>query len=343
MHKFSLHIIQTLFWQNMFRADGLSATLNFQKGYAGISGSTRADKVTAIKRYSDTRYIIGGYTNTNSANPYDAFIASIDSTGNFAAKRKIATAAKSEKLLDLIVLDDAVYFVLETADSSSSNDVRVSFGKALIGTSVITIEWIKEINNSLYSFMDVSLVSDEFSECYVAATLRLKSDNTTKDSFWVGKFDTTGDLLWNYRYVAPSGQSIQVAQTSVIDIFGDLNVAFTRTDNTTTYKTVDTVKIGYDGKLKSHTNNEFNKNNIEGISAHALAVDNSGDVYTFGQTSWNRNEFIFAFASGETNDTCAHYTGTFYRHWWCNSISCKCGIYACISDCISFCLGKCKY
>ena len=292
-------------------ADGLSATLSFQKGYAGISGSTRADKVTAIKRYSDTRYIIGGYTNTNSANPYDAFIASIDSTGNFAAKRKIATAAKSEKLLDLIVLDDAVYFVLETADSSSSNDVRVSFGKALIGTSVITIEWIKEINNSLYSFMDVSLVSDEFSECYVTATLRLKSDNTTKDSFWVGKFDTTGDLLWNYRYVAPSGQSIQVAQTSVIDIFGDLNVAFTRTDNTTTYKTVDTVKIGYDGKLKSHTNNEFNKNNIEGISAHALAVDNSGDVYTFGQTSWNRNEFIFAFASGETTDTCAHYTGTF--------------------------------
>ena len=120
--------------------------------------------------------------------------------------------------------------------------------------------------------MDASLVSDEFNECYVAATLRLKSDNTTKDSFWVGKFDTTGDLLWNYRYVAPSGQSIQVAQTSVIDIFGDLNVAFTRTDNTTTYKTVDTVKIGYDGKLKSHTNNEFNKNNIEGISAHALLL-----------------------------------------------------------------------
>ena len=66
--------------------DGLSATLNFQKGYAGISGSTRADNVTTIKKYSDSRYIIGGFTNTNSANPHDAFIASIDSTGGFAAK-----------------------------------------------------------------------------------------------------------------------------------------------------------------------------------------------------------------------------------------------------------------
>ena len=292
-------------------ADGLSATLNFQKGYAGISGSTRADHVTAIKRYSDTRYIIGGFTNTNSANPYDAFIASIDSTGNFAAKRKISTSSKSEKLRDLIVLDDAVYFVLETADASGNDDIRVSFGKALIGTSAITVEWIKEVNSSLYSFLDVSLVSDEFKECYVSATLRLKSDNTTKDSFWVGKFDTTGDLLWNYRYVAPSGQTVEVAKKCVIDIFGDLNVAFSRTDNTTTYKTVDTVKIGYDGKLKTHTNNEFNKNNIEGISAHALAVDNSGDVYTFGQTSWNRNEFIFAFESGETGDSCSHYTATY--------------------------------
>ena len=288
--------------------DGLSATLSFQKGYAGISGSTRADHVTAIKRFSDTRYIIGGFTNTNSTAPYDAYIASIDSTGNFSAKRKIATAAKSEKLVDLIIIDDAVYFVLETADSSSSNDVRLAFGKATIGTSVITIDFIKEINNTLYSFLDVSLVSDEFKECYVTATLRLKSNNTTKDSFWVGKFDTTGDLLWNYRYIAPVGNTIQVAPRTTIDIFGDLNVAYTRIDDTTGYRTVDTVKIGYDGKMKKQTNNAFNINNVEGINVHGLTVDNSGDVYAFGQTSWNRNEFLFPFTSGSVVDTTGHYT-----------------------------------
>ena len=78
-------------------ANGLSAALTFQKGYAGISGSTRGDFITAIKKYSDTRFIIGGYTNTNSGAPYDAFIASIDTSGNFAIKRKIASSNKSEK------------------------------------------------------------------------------------------------------------------------------------------------------------------------------------------------------------------------------------------------------
>ena len=291
--------------------DGLSATLDFQKGYAGISGSTRADYVTSIKAYSDSRYIIGGYTNTNSANPFDAFIASIDSTGGFAAKRKIATATGSEKLTDLIVLGDSVYFIMEVANNSSATDVRLSLGKATIGTSIITVDWTKEISNTLYSYLDTSLVIDEFNEIYVTATTRLKSNNTTKDGFWVGKFDTDGDLIWNYRYAAPTGNTIQAANRTVIDIFGELNVAYTRTDDTTGYKTVDTVKIDYDGKMVKQTNNAFTINNIEGLNIHALAVDNSGDVYPMGQTSWNRNEFIFPFSSGETTDITAHYTPTF--------------------------------
>ena len=36
--------------------DGLSATLDFQKGYAGISGSTRADYVTSIKKFRFSLY-----------------------------------------------------------------------------------------------------------------------------------------------------------------------------------------------------------------------------------------------------------------------------------------------
>jgi len=291
--------------------DGLSATLSFQKGYSGISGATRSDNITDIKRYSDTRYIIAGFTNTNSANPQDAFIASIDSTGTIAAKRKLASASGSEKITDLVVLNDAVYFVMETSPSNGSLDTKVSFGKVLVGTSAITVEWIKEINNTAYSFKDTSLVVDEFDEFYISATLALKSDNTVRDSFWVGKVDTDGDLLWNYRYLAPTGNSIELAGRSTIDIFGQLNLAYTRTDSTTGYKTVDTVKIAYDGVLKTHTNNEFNANNIEGITANAITVDNSGDVYVFGQTSWNRNEFIFEFDETDAaTDKTGHYTPT---------------------------------
>ena len=289
--------------------DGLSATLNFQKGYSGISGSTRADNITTVKKYSDSRYIIGGYTNTNSSNPQDAFIASIDAAGSFAAKRKLASASGSEKITDLIVLDDAVYFIMETSTTDGNADSKFAFGKVLVGTSQITVEWIKEINNSAYSFRDTSLAVDEFNEFYVTATLALKTDNTTKDSFWVGKLDISGDLLWNYRYVVPAGNSIELASRSTIDIFGDLNLGYTRIDSTNGYRTIDTAKIGYDGKLKSHTNTEFNKNNIEGITVNAITVDNSGDVYAFGQTHWNRNEVVCEFATDATDKT-GHYTLT---------------------------------
>ena len=98
-------------------ANGLSAALTFQRGYAGISGSTRGDFITSIKKYSDTRFIIGGYTNTNSGAPYDAFIASIDTNGNFAIKRKIASSNKSEKITDIVIDGTDVYASLELAST----------------------------------------------------------------------------------------------------------------------------------------------------------------------------------------------------------------------------------
>ena len=125
-------------------SNGLSATLGFQRAYAGISGATRADNVTAIKKYSDTRFIIGGYTNTNSSSPYDAYIASIDTAGSFSVKRKLASTSSSEKVTDIVIDGTDVYFSMETAADTNASDINVAFGKATIGTSVITIEFIKE-------------------------------------------------------------------------------------------------------------------------------------------------------------------------------------------------------
>ena len=290
-------------------ANGLSATLGFQKGYAGISGSTRADEVTSIIKYSDTRFIIGGFTNTNSSNPYDAFIASIDTSGNFAIKRKISSQNLSEKITSMVLAEDnSIYFTMETSATNSSTAINAAFGKCTLGTSVITVDFIKEFSNNGYSFLDTSLAVDEFNEYYVCSTLSLKSD-LRRDSFWVGKVDSAGALLWNKRYIAP-GREINLAQKSVIDIFGDLNVAFTRVDTTTSQKTIDTVKIKYDGTILSHTTNDFYAGNIEGMQVNGLATDVSGDVYAVGQTSWNRNEFIYTFDSGSTTDTTGHYTLT---------------------------------
>ena len=111
--------------------------------------------------------------------PYDAFLASIDTTGNFCVKRKLASASKSEKITDIIVNGEDVYYSLETADTNTATDVDVAVGKATIGTSVITscldqgsiiIVYILSLNTSL--------CIDEFNEIYVVGNCRLKSDDT---------------------------------------------------------------------------------------------------------------------------------------------------------------------
>ena len=295
-------------------SNGLSATVTFQKAFAGISGSTRSDYVTSLEKVSDTRFIIGGHTNTNSSYPDDAFLAVLDTTGGFTVKRKLASANKSEKVTDIVVGETGVFFTLETAATPNSTDVNVAFGKVTISTTEIAVQWIKEYSNSLYSFVNSSLAVDEFDEYYITAGLRLKSSPTTKDRFWVGKYDNEGDAIWNYSYVAPADGPIDIVDTSEIDIFGDLNIAYTQTDSTNTKTTACTAKIKYDGTILKHVRNELNaeassvtRNRSEGITIKSLAVDVSGDVHVFGQTQWNRNEFLLEFATDESDST-GHYT-----------------------------------
>ena len=293
--------------------DGLDATLSFQKAYSGISGSSRADNVTSLIQLSADRFVIGGFTNTNSSNPQDAFVAILDTAGTFVIKRKFATNNDSEKILDLIEKNGNLYVLMELSDTLADGDKSLVFGKCNVSTTLITVDYLKKIENTVYSFIDANFVIDEYDEFYISSTLRLKSDDSSRDSIWVGKFDLTGDLIWNYRYAAPS-REVTLVNKSAIDIFGNLNLAYTENNITTGQSVASSLKINYKGEIVNHTTNKFvsstsTDNNIEGISANALAVDNSGDVYIFGQTSWNTNEFVLEFATDFTDKT-QHYTPT---------------------------------
>ena len=290
--------------------NGLGATLNFQRAYAGISGSTREDVVTSITAISKTRVLIGGYTNTNSGAPYDAFLAVIDTAGSFVSKRKLASETRSEKITSLIVNPSGIFFTLETAVTANAADINVGLGKLTVGTAVITVDWIREYSNAAYSFLDSSVSSDEFDEMYLSATLRDKAGDIITDSFWVGKVNTSGEFIWNYRYLAPS-PNIRVAN-NIVDIFGNVNIAYTETNSTTGEVFVSNAKIKYNGDVIKHTSNKFaidgtKENNIEGLQVNAIAVDVSGDVHMVGQTKWNRNELIIPFDTDET-DTTGHHT-----------------------------------
>ena len=292
--------------------NGLSASLTWQKSYAGISGSTRSDNITAFKQLTETRYIIGGFTNTNSGAPWDAFLAVIDTSGFFVAKRKLASDNQSEKITDIEINNGYVYFSMETASSQSATEINVSFGRATVGVASISVDWIKEVSSTTYSFMNSSLAVDEFDEFYIPCNLRLKSDNATKDSIWVGKFANDGDLVWSKRYL--TGRDIELAPSSNVDIFGDLNFGYNKQDLTTGQYTFNTVKVKYDGTMLKNTSNVYeattngsDSNCIEGTILNVVSTDSSGDVYSFGQTRWNRNELLSTFVT-DASDITEHHT-----------------------------------
>ena len=286
--------------------DGLSATLVFQRSFAGISGGTRSDNITSILKYGDDNVVITGYTNTNSSNPFDGFVGVLDNAGTFTVKRKIASSTLNEKVIgSTLSSTNELYLLLETSVTANAADKSIVLAKTTVGTQAISIDWIKEVSNNVYSFLDASIAIDEFDEIYLSATLQLKSDDTTRDSFWVGKFNNTGTSLWSKRYVAP-GRDINLAPKTNVDIFNQLNIAYTREDNTTNKLTVNSLKLTSSGTIANHTSNDFNQNNIEGVTVLTLDTDVSGDPYLFGQTSWNRNEAIFDF-NGDILDATGHH------------------------------------
>ena len=62
---------------------------------------------------------------------------------------------------------------LEIANNANDADINTGFGKLTVGTNVITVDWIKEYNNTAYSFINTGLAVDEFKEFYISATARL--------------------------------------------------------------------------------------------------------------------------------------------------------------------------
>ena len=292
--------------------NGLDANLAFQKSYAGISGSTRADFPTVIKPYGDNRIVVGGYTNTNSASPYDAFLAVLDTTGNFVVKRKIASTNASEKIVDMIIDGDVVYFVMEVAANSTTDNVNLAFGKATIGVNVIQIEWIKQYESSAYGFANACIDIDEFNELYITASTYLKTTPTTKEGVATVKVDTTGAIIWSKRYAVPTGyNNVTIAGSNKIDIFGDLKIAYncTNTDSDDR-KEIHVIELSYKGEVKNSYAAQLTENRdnpIEGWVAHSLDTDISGDLFITGQYLKNHNASILEFATDLTDKT-GHYT-----------------------------------
>ena len=103
-------------------SSGSSITIQYQKELAGISGSTRLDEVIAICKVGENKWVIGGHTNTNSSNPFDAFLIVFNENLGIQQKRKISTASDSEKVRRIRYNPDnnKFYVLLEVAPDTTS-------------------------------------------------------------------------------------------------------------------------------------------------------------------------------------------------------------------------------
>ena len=280
-------------------ADGLSASTGFQKGLAGASGARRADHVTSIVQYSDNRFVIGGYTNTNTSYAEDAYVALVSNNGEFVTKRKIASTEKSEKVVDLFVKDQFIYALLEVAPNDTSTNTTFAIAKLEVLAFGIDLVWTKEFTHAGNYFKDLSFTLNEFDEIIVTAALYDIAQSKT-NAVWIGKFDIDATAIWNYRTVISDTDSVHITSAG-IDIFGEVAIAVNKVDSTTKEKSTDIVKFGYDGKITTISNTKL-QNGADGLVVDAIAVDISGDVYIAGQTYWNRNEFILDFAGNALDD-----------------------------------------
>lgn len=280
-------------------ADGLSASTGYQKGLAGISGAARGDYATTIRQYSDNRFIVGGWTTTNSSYPADAYIALVSLNGEFVTKRKISSENKSEKLVDVIVKGNFVYALLEVTPTLASTSTTFALAKLEVQSFGIELLWIKEYTQAANNFRDPAFTINEFDEIIITASLYDIAQAKT-NAVWIGKYDIDGNLIWNYRNAVSDTDSVSIS-SAAIDIFGDVYVAVNKVDAATKEKLVDIYKYGYSGKVTRVSTTKL-QNGADGFVVHGISADVSGDVYVTGQTYWNRNEFVLDFASNTLED-----------------------------------------
>lgn len=262
---------------------GTSATLSWQREFAGISGVTRADYATDITEIGDN-FMITGYTSTNTTSVYDGFLIYINSSGDVISKRKIASSAASEKIYQIKTDSNGEIYILGQA---GSNQILIS--KISISSNRILISWTKQISLSSYKFDNISFDIDEYNQIYIVSTAEVISTGL-RNKIHAIRLNTTGEIIKNTVYSIQGGVSVTAGKCS-IDVFGDINFSYS-IQETNISKTVGMVKLDYDGNI-INTTKVSSGNLVRGFETSLCISDISGDPIIFGQVYDNRTKFLF--------------------------------------------------
>ncbi len=284
---------------------GTTCSIQYQKELAGISGSTRLDEVSAISKVGENKWCIGGHTNTNSQNPFDAYIVVFNENLGIQQKRKISTASDSEKVTDIKYNPDnnKFYVLLEVAPNSTSAQKTFAIAQCEAQQFATVVEKVTNFTTTSYNLWDARFDIDEFGDFLVSGTAYSGSNPI---GVFVGKVTPAGGVQWGKR-ITPAGtiRSLEVVGGNV-DVFGNFNVAINYEVNESTAgseafrKQSEIVKFQYDGTVVSSNKVSFGRN-IVGFEINAVSGDSSGDPVLTGQGY--RNEVVGLFDFEATDET----------------------------------------
>jgi hypothetical protein len=280
--------------------DGATPTINWQRQYSGISGSSRQDYSTDISIYNGN-VLVSGYTTTNSNHTNDAFVMYIAANGDTLARRKITSPSTEDKFLQVKVNSKNEIYLLGT----SSN--RIYIANITITGNRIEAKTTKVINSNNKSFNNLSLNIDEYDDLYITGAQKNIASNQT-NKFFIIRLDSNQNIKWSNSYNIPEAQFLSVSKSS-IDIFGEINVSCSVLEENG-QKYVISTKINYKGDvIKS---NKLVSNNY-GYEASACISDVSGDPILFGNYYDNNTKFLFdgsTFADKSNNISDLQIQGT---------------------------------
>ncbi|AIX20959.1 structural protein [Synechococcus phage ACG-2014d] len=286
-------------------SSGSSVSIQFQKELAGISGSTRLDEVTSICKVGENKWAIGGHTNTNSTNPFDAFLIIFNENLGIQQKRKISTASDSEKVNDIVYNPDnnKFYVLLEIAPDTTSATKSFAIATCEAQQFALVVDSVTNYNTTGYNCWDSRFDLDEFGDFFVSGT---SYSGSNPIGVFVGKVTPDGGISWGKR-ITPAGtvRNLEVVGGNV-DVFGNYNIAINYEINESTStseafrKQSEVIKFKYDGSVVSCNKISLDRN-IVGFEITDISADSSGDPVVMGQGYSNEVIALFDFeATSET-------------------------------------------
>ena len=286
-------------------SSGSSITIQYQKELAGISGSTRLDEVSSICKVGENKWVIGGHTNTNSSNPFDAYLIVFNENLGIQQKRKISTPSDSEKVRRIRYNPDnnKFYVLLEIAPNTTSAVKTFAIATCEAQQFALVVDNVRNYTTSGYNLWDADFDLDEFGDLFVSGT---SYSGSNPIGVFVGKVTPDGAITWGKR-ITPNGTIRNLnTQGGNVDVFGNYNIVINYELNESTAsseafrKQSEIIKWKYDGTIVSSNKLSVNRN-ITGFDVNAIEADNSGDPVTVGQAY--RNEVVGLFDFEATSET----------------------------------------